>query len=278
MYSIITERIDCKKKFHLEKKMLLAVDVGNSHMVLGLFDGKNLLADWRVRTCTEITPDEMATLLHSLLHIAGYHLKDIKGVIIGSVVPPMESVWTQLSKKYFKCSPLLVSDKKLITGMSIVTDNPTEVGADRIINAVAAYNRYKSALIIVDFGTAITWDCVTDRGEYVGGAIAPGLGISFNALIRQTAKLPRIDISTPPEHPIGTNTETALKSGLLFGFGGMVEGLVRQIRQHFSSQPTVIATGGMAGIIAPYAPSIEAVEPLLTLEGLQILYEMNVEQ
>lgn len=260
----------------MEKKMLLAVDVGNSHMVLGLFQGKELINDWRVRTRREITADELATLLHSLLHLAGHHLNDITGVIIGSVVPPMESVWKHLSKKYLQCSPLLVSDKKINTGMPIVTDNPAEVGADRIINAVAAYSRYQSALIIVDFGTAITWDCVTDTGEYVGGAIAPGLGISFNALIEQTAKLPRIDISTPPEHPIGTNTETALKSGLLFGFGGMVEGLVRQIRVHFSSQPTVIATGGMAAIIAPYAPSIEAVEPLLTLEGLQKLYAMNV--
>lgn len=255
--------------------MLLAVDVGNSHMVIGLFDEKQLRGNWRVRTCRETTPDELVTLLHGLFHVAGHQLKDIKGVIIGSVVPPMESVWTQLSKKYFKCSPLLVSDKKINTGMSIVTDNPAEIGADRIINAVAAYNHYKSALIIVDFGTAITWDCVTDKGEYVGGAIAPGLSISFDALIGQTAKLPRIDISTPPAHPIGTNTETALKSGLLYGFGGMVEGLIRQMQKHFSTQPIVIATGGMAELIAPYAPSIESVEPLLTLEGLQILYEMN---
>ncbi len=255
--------------------MLLAVDVGNTHMVLGLFKDTSLICDWHIQTSRNSTSDELAARLYGLFQLKNRSFDDVSGVIIGSVVPPLESTWIRLSEKYLHCSPLLVS-QNMDTGMDIVIDNPQEVGADRIINSVAAYSRYQRELIIVDFGTAITLDCVSARGEYIGGSIAPGLGISFDALISRTAKLPRIDISTPPEHPIGTNTETALKSGLLYGFGGLVEGLVNRICQQFlPAVPKVIATGGMAEVIAPYAPSIEKVEPMLTLEGLRILYERN---
>lgn len=256
--------------------MLLAVDIGNSHMVLGLFQGRTLVCDWRVQTNRSTTSDELAARLHGLFQLKNRRFDEVSGVIIGSVAPPLESVWGKMARKYLNCEPLLVTGGKIDTGIAIVTDNPAEVGADRIINAVAAYSRYKKELIIVDFGTAITFDCVSAKGEYLGGAIAPGLGISFDALINQTAKLPRIDISSPPRQPIGTNTETALKSGLLYGFGGLVEGLVSRIAQQFHpAVPKVIATGGMAGVVAPFAPSIEAVEPMLTLEGLQIIHARN---
>lgn len=256
--------------------MLLAVDIGNSHMVLGLFKDKTLVCDWRMQTNRSTTSDELAARLQGLFQLKNRRLAEITGVIIGSVAPPLESVWCNLAKKYLHCEPLLVTGGKIDAGIAIVTDNPGEVGADRIINSVAAYSRYKKALIIVDFGTAITLDCVSSKGEYIGGAIAPGLGISFDALINQTAKLPRIDISSPPRHPIGTNTEAALKSGLLYGFGGLVEGLISRIAQQFHPEiPKVIATGGMAGVIAPFAPSIESVEPILTLEGLQIIHARN---
>lgn len=256
--------------------MLLAVDVGNSHMVLGLFRQKNLLCDWRIQTSRSTTSDELAARLNGLLQLKKHDFSQITGVIIGSVVPPMGSVWSQLARNYLHCEPLVVSGRKLDTGIKVVTDNPDEVGADRIINSAAAFTRYQQELIIVDFGTAITFDCVSRQGEYLGGSIAPGLGTSFDALISKTAKLPRIDITVPPDQPIGTNTETALKSGLLYGFGGMVQGLVNEISKQFQPQkPKVIATGGMASVIAPYAPVIESVEPMLTLEGLQIIHERN---
>lgn len=256
--------------------MLLAVDVGNSHMVIGLFEHENIVCDWRVQTNRSVTADELAANLYGLFNLQQRHLNEVTGIIIGSVVPPLESVWQSLAAKYFHCKPFLVSNRKINTGIQILTDNPDEVGADRIINSVAAYRRYQKELIIVDFGTAITFDCVSAKGDYIGGSIAPGIGISFDALVSRTSKLPRIDISTPPEKPIGTNTEAALKSGLLYGFGGLVEGLIREISKQFQPlTPKVIATGGMAGVIAPYAPSIEKVEPMLTLEGLQILYDLN---
>lgn len=256
--------------------MLLAVDIGNTHMVLGLFRGATLICDWRIQTNRDMTADELAARLLGLFHLQNHHFDDISALIIGSVVPPLDSVWCNLAKKYLHCRPLLVGKTDIDTGIAVITDNPNEVGADRIINSVAAFARYKQAMIIVDFGTAITFDCVSPQGEYIGGAIAPGLGISFDALVNHTAKLPRIDTSSPPKKAIGTNTETALQSGLLYGFGGLVEGLIKRISEQFYPDvPKVIATGGMAGIIAPFAPSIEEVAPMLTLEGLQIIYARN---
>ena len=256
--------------------MLLAVDVGNSHMVLGLFKEAELLWEWRVKTDRDCTIDELAVQLHSLFALRGISSSDISGVIIASVVPPIKSAWHSFSKKYFNLVPLVVSGSGLKTGMEVITDNPDEVGADRIVNSVAAYNRYPQPLIVVDFGTATTFDCVSGQGNYIGGAIAPGLAISLAALGRKTAKLPEIDISSPPARPIGTNTVSAIKSGVLYGYGGLVEGLVKEIKKQFSpDNPKVIATGGMAELIAPYAPSLEKIDPMLTLKGLQLLYEKN---
>ena len=256
--------------------MLLAVDVGNSHMVLGLFKESELLWDWRVKTDRDCTIDELAVQLQTLFLLRDISFADISGIIIASVVPPIKSAWSSFSQKYFNLVPLVVSASGFKTGMKILTDNPNEVGADRIVNVVAAYNRYPQPLIVVDFGTATTFDCVSGQGDYIGGAIAPGLAISLAALGKKTSKLPEIDISSPPNKPIGTNTVAAIKSGVLYGYGGLVEGLVKEIKKQFSPErPRVIATGGMAELIAPYAPAIEKVEPMLTLKGLQILYEKN---
>lgn len=255
--------------------MLLAVDVGNSHMVLGIFKNKELLWNWRLKTDRNCTVDELAIQLHSLFVLEDITFSQIKGVIIASVVPPIKLAWQAFVQKYFHLRPLLVSNT-MATGMKILTDTPAEVGADRIVNAVAAFDIYGQPLIVVDFGTATTFDCISSQGDYIGGAIAPGLAISLAALGRNTSKLPEIDISEPPETAIGTTTVSAIKSGILFGYGGLVEGLVKRIKEQFAPDiPKVIATGGMAELIAPYAPAIEDIDPMLTLKGLQNLYDRH---
>ena len=256
--------------------MLLAIDVGNSHTVIGLFQDKELLYHWRIRTDRKATPDELATLLHELFTIKERHFTMVTGFIVGSVVPTMQFAWRELAARYLQCKAMEVNGAKFNTGMPILLDNPAEVGADRIINAVAAYDEYEAPIIIIDFGTAITFDCVSGKGEYIGGVIFPGIGISMDALSSRTAKLPKVDISTPPEAVIGTTTETAIKSGFLYGYGGMVEGVITRIVSEFPPpSPRVIATGGIAELIAPYAPSIGSVDTLLTLKGLFLLYKRN---
>lgn len=255
--------------------MLLAIDVGNSHSVIGIYDGREIIQHWRINTNRNATSDELASLFHSLFHMDDISFSQIQAVIIASVVPPMHASWDRFIKRYFDI-PCIHVDNNLDFGIKILIDNPAEIGADRIVNTVAAFSKYQSALIVVDFGTATTFDCVSNTGDYIGGVIAPGLAISLEALGQRTAKLPRIDISSPPENVIGKNTITAIKSGILFGYGGLVEGLLANIKREFASTtPKVIATGGMAGLIAPYAKSIESIEPLLTLEGLRIIYERN---
>ena len=255
--------------------MLLAVDVGNTHMVIGVFENNSLRCHWRVKTDKSSTIDELASLFHGLFVMENILFKEISSVIISSVVPVMQAAWTQFSTRYLNTTPMVVGNG-LETGIEICIDNPGEVGADRIVNAVAAYSEFKTALIIIDFGTAITWDCVSTKGEYLGGIIAPGLSISMEALGSRTAKLPQVDISTPPTKVIGTNTVTAIKSGILFGYGSMVDGLVKKIKEELEPDiPHTIATGGMAKLIAPYAKSINHVDPMLTLKGLHILHERN---
>jgi type III pantothenate kinase len=255
--------------------MLLAIDIGNTNTVIGLFTDREIATHWRIQTAPAATADELAAILQGLFNLEGYEFAGVAGVIIGSVVPSVQTAWITMSRKYFKVIPLKAG-LHLKSSITAKIDNPAELGADRLVNSVAGFERYHTALIIVDFGTAITFDCVSDQGEYLGGAIAPGLGISLEALGSRTAKLPRVDISNPPPHAIGTNTGDAIKSGLLFGFGGMVEELVRRLRLEMAPEvPTVIATGGMAGLIAPFAPSIKAVLPMLTLEGLLLLHERN---
>ena len=255
--------------------MLMAVDVGNTHTVIGLFEGDTLICHWRVRTEITNTADELAATIHGLFALKHLKFTDVSSMVLASVVPPIQAAWRNLSLNIFSFEPLKIS-RHLDTGLTIRADNPAEVGADRIVNSVAAFDKYASPLIIVDFGTAITFDCVSGKGEYLGGIITPGLSISLDALGQRTAKLPRVDISTPPPQAIGTNTIDAIKSGVLFGYGGLVEELLKRIKSEMAPEsPKVIATGGMATLIAPYAPSIEEVEPMLTLEGLRLLHERN---
>ena len=256
--------------------MLFAVDVGNTHMVIGVFDHATLRCHWRVKTDKTSTSDELAAICHGLFAMEGLQFFDITQVIIASVVPVMQAAWATFSAKHLKTEPLVVGDN-VQTGMPVLIDNPRELGADRIVNAVAAFEEYRAALIVVDFGTAITWDCVSVQGEYLGGAIAPGLGISMEALGSRTAKLPQVDISTPPPSAIGTNTVTAIKAGILYGYGGMVDGLILRLREQFApaARPITVATGGMATLIAPYATTIDHVDSMLTLKGLRLLHAKN---
>ncbi|MBU0674011.1 MAG: type III pantothenate kinase [Proteobacteria bacterium] len=255
--------------------MLLAVDVGNSHTVLGLFRETLLVTHWRIRTESAITADELASTLQTLFTIEHVTFAEVTDMVIASVVPQILAVWHALAKIRFSLTPLDI-DHQTTGGMKVLIDNPAEVGADRLVNAIAAYTQYSLPLIIVDFGTAITLDCVSEQGDYLGGVIAPGSSIAMEALGRRTAKLPRVDISIPPNQVIGKNTVDAIKSGILFGFGGLVETLIQQIKQEMApAEPKVIATGGMAHLISPYAPSIEAIDPMLTLTGLRLLHERN---
>lgn len=256
--------------------MLLTIDVGNSHMVIGLYKEAILRYHWRVNTNRDSTGDELAALFHNLFTLEKLTFEHVHHIIIASVVPQMQSAWVHFSRRHLELDPVFANDAEIEIGMPILIDNPTELGADRIVNAVAAYDKHQSALIVIDFGTAITFDCISADGKYLGGAIAPGLAISLDALGQRTARLPRVDISTPPEKAIGTNTTAAIKSGILFGYGGMVEGMVARLKQEMSpAEVKTIATGGMAGLIAPHAPSIEGVEPMLTLEGLRLLHERH---
>lgn len=253
--------------------MLLTIDIGNSHTVIGIFLEAHLLQHWRIQTDRRQTADEIAVILHSLFAMARCPAPKIEGVIIASVVPQLQQSWLTVSRTLV-AKPIVV-DSQTPTGLRILIDNPSEVGADRIVNAVAGFHRYQQALIIVDFGTAITFDCVSPQGEYLGGAIAPGMGIAIEALGTKTAKLPPVDIDIPPPPVIGTNTVAAIQSGILYGYGGLVEGLLARLKTEFAPQtPLVIATGGMAQLIAPYAPSIEIIEPHLTLEGLRLIYDL----
>ncbi len=260
--------------------MLFTIDVGNSHTVTGLFEGDELIGQWRLKSDRERTDDELAIRYHALFSMAGIDKTKIHGIILASVVPSLEAAWISCCGKYFSDhlqKPLFVVSSETISDfITIATDYPEEVGADRLVNAVAAWERYKQNLIIIDFGTAITFDCVSAKCEYLGGAILPGIAISLDALSSRTAKLPRIDVSTPPERIIGRNTIEAMKSGILHGYGALVDGLSEKIRHELCPQGEpmrVLATGGMAHLIAPYTTSIEEVDPMLTLIGLHSLYQ-----
>ena len=256
--------------------MQLTIDVGNSHLVIGIFKDSTLRYHWRANTNRNSTGDELASLFYNLFVLEKITFEHIHSITIASVVPQMQEAWVHFSRRHLELDPLFVNNDNLDIGMPVLIDNPTELGADRIVNAIAAYEKHQSALIVIDFGTAITFDCISAKGEYLGGSIAPGMAISLDALGQRTAKLPRVDISTPPEKAMGTNTTTAIKSGILFGYGGMVEGMVARLKTEMATSTVkVIATGGMAGLIAPHAPCIEGVEPMLTLEGLRLIYERN---
>lgn len=253
--------------------MILVVDVGNTNIVLGIYEGKKLLHHWRLSTNRSSTADEYGMTMHNLFHHAGIMADQIEGVIISSVVPPLMFVLEQLCSKYLKKTPLIVGPG-LKTGLNIRYENPREVGADRIVNAVAAIEQYGSPCIVVDFGTATTFDYIDESGQYIGGAIAPGIGISTEALYQRAAKLPRIEL-IKPKSVVGRNPVTSMQAGIIYGFAGQVDGIVSRIREEFSPNAKVIATGGLAELISSESRTIEAVNPLLTLQGLQIIYERN---
>lgn len=253
--------------------MVLVIDVGNTNIVLGLMRGDEIVRTFRVST-NERTTDETGVLLLTLLRNRGVEPSEVKGAIIGSVVPSVLYNLEKALRRYLEVEPLVVG-KKLRTGMQIRTDNPREVGADRIVNGVAAWHRYKEAVVVVDFGTATTFDCVSQDCAYVGGAIAPGLRIAEQALFSKTAKLPRVEVGRPPS-VIGTNTVHAIQSGLFWGYVGLVDNLVQRCKEELGASK-VIATGGLSSLLAPEVPAIDAVDGWLTLRGLRLLYDMNVD-
>lgn len=253
--------------------MLLAVDIGNTNIVFGLFEGETLKTDWRIETRVERTGDEYAALVRGLFDLANLKLSDITAGIISSVVPPATAPIERFISRYLSLTPLIVGPG-VKTGMPILYENPREVGADRIVNAVAAHARFPQGAVVVDFGTATTFDVVTDRGEYAGGIIAPGLMIAADSLFRATSKLPRVEI-VRPKTAVGRNTVASIQSGLVFGYTGLVDALVNRIRAEVKFTPRVVATGGLAALIAAESSTIEECDELLTLRGLQILHERN---
>lgn len=253
--------------------MLLVVDIGNSNITLGVFRGQDLVASWRLKTDVHQTADEYAVLLKSLLAGDGLSVSDIGEAALASVVPPLVATFQQSLERYLGVKPLLV-EAGIRTGVRVSTDNPKEVGADRICNAVAAYQLYGGPAVVIDFGTATTFDVVSEDGDYLGGAIAPGLEVALEALFQHTAKLPSVELARP-QHAIGKNTVASMQSGLIFGYVGLVEGIVRRIKRELGGKAKVIATGGLAEIIARETPVIELVDPQLTLVGLRLIHELN---
>ncbi|MBY0200644.1 type III pantothenate kinase [Priestia megaterium] len=255
--------------------MIFVLDVGNTNTVLGVYDGDELKYHWRVETSRNKTEDEYGMTIKALLEHVSLSFKDIHGIIISSVVPPIMFALERMCQKYFHLKPLVVGPG-IKTGLNIKYENPREVGADRIVNAVAGIQLYGSPLIIVDFGTATTYCYIDENKQYMGGAIAPGINISTEALYSRASKLPRIEIARP-NSIVGKNTVSAMQAGILYGYVGQVEGIVARMKEQAIVNPKVIATGGLATLIAKESDIIDIVDPFLTLKGLQIIYTKNME-
>jgi type III pantothenate kinase len=253
--------------------MLLCIDIGNTNITLGLYTGVDLGPRWRLATTHERMPDEFGIQLIGLLNHKKIPVNLVTNAVLASVVPPLTDRWVQVCRTYLNCYPLVI-DTNVSTGVNILIDEPNEVGADRIVDAVAAHQLYGGPACIVDFGTATTFDALSSEGDYLGGAIAPGIGIAHDALVQRTAKLPKVDIQPPPS-TIGKNTIHAMQSGILFGYVSLVEGMVARFRKELGQNMKVIATGGLAELVAKETSVIEIVAPWLTLDGLRIIFDMN---
>ncbi len=257
--------------------MLYVIDVGNTNIVMGVYKGKQLVKDWRIRTERNTTEDEFSILAGNLFSASGINMKDIKESIISCVVPPIVNVLDSFCRKYLGHAPQWISAKS-VTHMPILYNNPEEVGADRIVNGVAAFQRYKTSLIVIDFGTATTFDAISEKGEYLGGAISPGIIISSEALFMKASKLPRVEIFTPPETVIGKDTGASIQSGIIYGYAGLVDGIVKRMKSEMATNPRVIATGGLSPLMKDVSETIETVESDLPLEGLRIIYDKTIKK
>lgn len=253
--------------------MLFAVDVGNTNLTLGVYRRGKWVADWRLKTDTSQSIDGWGVLFRNLFSLADLSIREVNGIIIASVVPSLDSSLEQMAKRYFDAQPLFV-DHRVDTGMPVKTDHPAEVGADRIVNSVAAYAKLGGPCISVDFGTAITFDCVSAAGEYIGGAICPGIGVSSEALFRRTARLPQIDVREPA-NVIGANTVAMLQSGLYYGTLGMVDSILERMLRVLGGNTKVVATGGQARVICPGSRYIRDIEDNLTLDGLRLIWDRH---
>jgi type III pantothenate kinase len=252
--------------------VLLAVDVGNTQTHLGAFDGERLVEHWRFQTRSGATGDELAERISGLFTLCGMSFADVDALCVSSVVPPLGTQFEQLAQRYLGAECLTIGPG-VKTGMPIRIDNPLEVGADRLVNSIAAYERFGEACIVVDFGTGINVDVVSAAGEYLGGAIGPGLEISLSALIERAARITRIDLD-PPETAIGRSSRAAIQSGFVFGFAGMIDGIVRRIEEELG-EARLLATGGFASVVVPFTETIEEVDDMLTLKGLRLIHERN---
>lgn len=256
-----------------EEGLLLVMDVGNTQTVLGVYKDEELLVSWRLSTDLKKTPDEYGIMFKALFQGASLEPRAVNGLCISSVVPPLQGVLEEIGRSYFSLEPFFI-EPGVKTGLSILYDNPREVGADRIVNAVAALHFYGGPLIVVDFGTATTFCSITKNAEYLGGVIVPGIMISAEALFQRAARLPRVELAKP-ERVIGKDTVSSIQSGLIYGYTDLVDGIIRRVKAEMKSSPQVVATGGLAEVIAPLSSEIHIVDQLLTLKGLQILYKKN---